>query len=68
MNDLLSRLIAADLISKRFIGLLLCVAAVLVGFFFGPAGLFGTLATAVGGMFVTFAGVQSYTDAQEKKP
>ena len=51
---------------KRFSGLIVCVAALVVGFFFGKPELFPSLATSLGLMYGVYVGGQSYTDAKEK--
>jgi hypothetical protein len=56
-----------ELISKRFIGLLVCVPALMIGYFFGPRPEFGEFVTALGGMYVAYTAGQSYTDAKEVK-
>jgi Sec-independent protein translocase protein TatA len=51
---------------KRFSGLVICVIALVVGFFFGKPELFPSLATSLGLMYGVFVSGQSYTDAKEK--
>lgn len=51
---------------KRFSGLIVCVLALVVGFFFGDPALFPSFATSIGLMYGVYVGGQSFTDAKEK--
>ena len=54
----------SDLISKRFIGLLLVVGVAVYGFVYGDPVKFNTLATFLGLVYAAYVGGQSYTDGK----
>jgi hypothetical protein len=55
------------LLGKRFVGLFICVIALVLGFFFGDMNQFPTLATSLGLMYGVYVGGQSASDIQESK-
>jgi uncharacterized membrane protein YccC len=50
---------------KRFTGLVVCVIALVVGFFFGKPELFPSLATSLGLMYGVYVGGQTASDIRE---
>jgi hypothetical protein len=58
--------LAERLLGKRFSGLLVAIACLTAGFFWGKPEMFSIFASTIGLIYGAYVGGQSYTDAKKQ--